>query len=67
LAAEGNRIRGRSFFRIWAALKFPVVFFIFYIIKLGFLDGYPGFLWSFMAAVHATLKVVKTIELNRNP
>jgi glycosyltransferase involved in cell wall biosynthesis len=67
LAAEGNRIRGRSFSRLWAAFKFPAVFFIFYILKLGFLDGYPGFLWSFMAAVHTTLKVAKTIELNSKP
>ena len=66
-AAEGYRMSGRSFSRSWAVVKFPAVFFTFYIIKLGFLDGYPGFIWSFMAAVHATLKVAKTIELNSKP
>ena len=66
-AAEGNRITGKSFSRINAVFKFPVVFFIYYIVKFGFLDGYPGFIWSFMAAVHSTLKIAKTIELSSKP
>jgi glycosyltransferase involved in cell wall biosynthesis len=64
-AAEGYGKQGRSFSKIWVAFKFPTSFFSFYIIKRGFLDGYPGFMWSFLAAVYATLKVAKTIELNR--
>jgi len=66
-AAEGYRKRGKSFSGIWAALKFPTSFISFYFIKLGFLDGYPGFMWSFLAAVYATLKVAKTIELEQKP
>jgi len=62
LAAEGNKKRGKSFSKIWVALKFPVSFFSFYFIKLGFLDGYPGFMWSFLAAVYSSLKIAKTIE-----
>jgi glycosyltransferase involved in cell wall biosynthesis len=62
-AAEGYQKRGESFSKIWVALKFPISFISYYIVKRGFLDGYPGFMWSFLAAVYATLKVAKTIEL----
>jgi glycosyltransferase involved in cell wall biosynthesis len=64
-AAEGYGKQGRSFSKIWVVLKFPLSFFSFYIIKRGFLDGYPGFMWSFLAAVYATLKIAKTLELKR--
>jgi glycosyltransferase involved in cell wall biosynthesis len=62
LAAADYVKHGRSFSKIWVALKFPTSFFTFYILKGGFLDGYPGFMWSFQAAVYATLKIAKTIE-----
>ncbi|MCX6278220.1 MAG: glycosyltransferase family 2 protein [Bacteroidetes bacterium] len=65
-AAAGYMSKGKSFSRLWVALKFPFSFFSFYLVKGGFLDGYPGFMWSFMAAVYATLKVAKTVELNQN-
>jgi len=64
-AAEGYQKRGKSFSGFWVALKFPTSFISFYIIKRGFMDGYPGFMWSFLAAVYATLKVAKTIELKQ--
>lgn len=63
-AAEGYVKKGKRFSKCWALLKFPSSFIAFYFIKLGFLDGYPGFMWSFLASVYATLKVAKTIELN---
>jgi glycosyltransferase involved in cell wall biosynthesis len=66
-AAEGYRKSGKSFPKIWVALKFPLSFISFYFIKLGFLDGYPGFMWSFLAAFYSTLKVAKTIEINTRP
>jgi glycosyltransferase involved in cell wall biosynthesis len=62
-AAEGYTARDKRFSGAWVAFKFPVSFFVFYIIKLGFLDGYPGFLWSFFAAVYGSVKVAKTIEM----
>jgi hypothetical protein len=64
-AAEENNAKGKSYFKGWAAFKFPLTFFIFYIIRLGILDGYPGFLWSFFAAVYSSVKVAKTIELKQ--
>jgi hypothetical protein len=66
-AAEGYRKSGKSFSKLWVALKFPSSFISFYFIKLGLLDGYPGFIWSFLAAVYSTLKVAKTIEINQKP
>lgn len=65
-AAEGYLKRGKSFSKWWVALKFPTSFISFYLIKRGFLDGYPGFMWSFLAAVYATLKVAKTVESKQN-
>jgi len=64
-AAEGYQKRGKAFSRFWVALKFPTSFISFYFFKRGFMDGYPGFMWSFLAAVYATLKVAKTIELKQ--
>jgi len=61
-AAEGYRLKKRTFSKGWAAFKFPITFISFYFIKLGILDGYPGFMWSFLAAVYASLKIAKTIE-----
>jgi glycosyltransferase involved in cell wall biosynthesis len=63
LAASDYRKKGKHYTKAWAALKFPVSFFTFYILKGGFMDGYPGFMWSFLAGVYGTLKVAKTIEL----
>lgn len=65
-AAEGYAATGRRFSKAWVAFKFPVSFFVFYIWKLGILDGYPGFLWSFLAAFYGSLKVAKTIEITKN-
>ena len=64
-AAEGYVRKGKKFNPWTAALKFPVSFFTFYFIKGGILDGYPGFMWSFLAAVYGSLKIAKTIELSK--
>lgn len=66
-AAEGYEKRQKRFSKSWAVLKFPTSFFAFYILKRGFLDGYPGFMWSFLAAFYAAMKVAKAIELNFQP
>jgi len=66
-AAQGYKSRGRSFSRLWVAVKFPATFISCYFIKLGILDGYQGFMWSFFAAMYATVKVAKTIELTSRP
>jgi glycosyltransferase involved in cell wall biosynthesis len=62
LAAREYVDKGKRFPKIWPAVKFPVSFFTFYILKGGILDGYPGFMWAFLGAVYGTLKVAKSIE-----
>jgi len=64
-AAQGYSDKGKFFSKCWVALKFPISFFTIYIIKKGFLDGYAGFLWSFLGAMYASIKVAKTIEQNK--
>lgn len=62
-AAMKNSQENRSYSKWWVAFKLPVNFFVFYILRLGFLDGYPGFLWSLFAAFYGSLKIAKTIEM----
>jgi glycosyltransferase involved in cell wall biosynthesis len=62
-AAEGYRKANKSYSKFWVLLKFPVTFFIHYIIRGGILDGYPGFMWAFFAAFYTSVKIAKTIEM----
>ena len=62
-AAVKNNQDHKSYSKCWVAFKFPISFFIYYFLRLGFLDGYPGFLWSFFAAFYGSLKIAKTIEM----
>jgi glycosyltransferase involved in cell wall biosynthesis len=63
-AASEYAKSGKRYSKGWVAIKFPASFIQFYFFKLGILDGYPGFLWSFFSAFYAALKIAKTIELN---
>jgi len=63
LAAEHYHKKRKHFSKLWVAFKFPVTFLLYYFVKGGFLDGYPGFMWSFMAAFYTSVKIAKTIEL----
>jgi glycosyltransferase involved in cell wall biosynthesis len=65
-ASAGLVKRGKTFTPLRIAIKFPVSFFVCYIIKGGLLDGYPGFLWSYFAAFYTTVKFAKTRELQKN-
>jgi hypothetical protein len=65
LAAVGNKKQGKRFHCFFVAFKFPVTFFIYYFLRLGIIDGYPGFMWSFLAAFYTSVKTAKTIELQR--
>ena len=64
-AAEGLVSKGRRYSIPAIACKFPVSFFTFYVIKGGMLDGYPGFIWSWLSAFYAALKIAKTRELQK--
>ncbi len=67
LAAEEQAQKGKRYPRAWVALKFPVSFFTFYVLKGGILDGYPGLIWSFLAAFYGSMKIAKTIERTGRP
>lgn len=43
--------------------RFPLEFASRYIIRLGFLDGYPGFVYALLSSVYAFVKYAKYIEL----
>ncbi|MBM3404728.1 MAG: glycosyltransferase family 2 protein [Bacteroidetes bacterium] len=61
-AAEGYLKQGKRFSKCWVIFKFPISFCTFYFLRLGFLDGYPGFVNAFLAAFYGSMKVAKTIE-----
>ena len=64
-AAEGLVNKGKHYSGLEIALKFPLSFFTHYIIKGGILDGFPGFVWSWLSAFYASLKLAKTAELQK--
>jgi glycosyltransferase involved in cell wall biosynthesis len=64
-AAEEYVQKGKKYPAWWVAIKFPVSFMQFYCCKGGFLDGYPGFIWSLLGALYGSLKIAKTIELRK--
>jgi hypothetical protein len=65
LNAEGYQKSGKTFSKCRVFIKFPLNFIVFYIIRGGILDGYPGFMWSFMAAFSGSIKIAKAIELQK--
>ena len=48
------------------AIQFPVKFIQFFIIKLGFIDGYYGFVFSFLHGVYGTMKYAKLLQKQNN-
>jgi hypothetical protein len=64
LAAEKRYAAGRRF-SCWRHLILPWEFFARAVLKLGFLDGFPGLVWAGLSAFHSWLKYVKLGELQR--
>lgn len=64
LAAEKRFASGRRF-TPWRHLILPWELFARAVLKLGFLDGFPGLVWAGLAAFHSWLKYVKLAELQR--
>lgn len=46
------------------AARLPVDFLIRYIVKLGFLDGWPGFLWASLSSFYSFIKYAKIKEIS---
>jgi glycosyltransferase involved in cell wall biosynthesis len=57
--------RGRRFSLLAGVVKPLAKFFELYVLKRGFLDGFPGFTVSVLSAVSAFLKIAKVDELER--
>ncbi|MFI5350501.1 MAG: hypothetical protein ACHQ2Z_13215, partial [Elusimicrobiota bacterium] len=64
LAAEKRFAAGRRF-SCWRHLILPWEFFARAVLKLGFLDGFPGLVWAGLSAFHSWLKYVKLGERQR--
>lgn len=62
LAAEKRLTAGRRF-TPFHHLILPWEFFARAVLKLGFLDGFPGLVWAGLAAFHSWLKYVKLGEM----
>jgi glycosyltransferase involved in cell wall biosynthesis len=60
IAASSDKLKRTG--KLIVFLQFPFKFVVNYIIKGGFLDGYPGFMYSFMHSVTATIKYAKFLE-----
>jgi len=56
-ASKGRRT---TLFKI--LIQFPIKFTQFYLVKYGFIDGYQGFLFSFLHGVYGTMKYAKLFE-----
>lgn len=46
------------------AARLPVDFLIRYVVKLGFLDGWPGFLWASLSSFYSFVKYAKLKEIS---
>ena len=64
LAAEKRFAAGRRF-TACRHLILPWEFFARAVLKLGFLDGFPGLVWAGLSAFHSWLKYVKLGEMER--
>ncbi|UTA69405.1 glycosyltransferase family 2 protein [Emticicia sp. 21SJ11W-3] len=59
--------KGKRASTLKVVTKFPVSFFVEYFIRLNFLNGYAGLVWSLTQAVYASLKYIKLKELQSRP
>lgn len=64
LIAQRKRQAGERF-HFWQVLRFPWEFFSGYVLRLGFLDGWQGFLWAWLSAQYAFTKHLKVWDLQR--
>jgi hypothetical protein len=46
------------------AARLPVDFLIRYVVKLGFLDGWHGFLWASLSSFYSFVKYAKLKEIS---
>lgn len=64
LIAHEKNLAGRRF-SIFHVVRLPWEFFLRYFIKLGFLDGWHGFIYALFASFYVLLKYLKLWDLQR--
>jgi glycosyltransferase involved in cell wall biosynthesis len=67
IVAADRFARGERFHPLRAALRLPWGFFRRFVLQLGFLDGYPGFVHAVLSAQYDFLKVAKLREIELSP
>ena len=64
--AENHRTQGHKMPALAAHVLRPWVdFFVRYVLRLGFLDGYPGYCYALLSGVYGFVKYAKLRELSR--
>lgn len=63
LMAREKFDQGRSVSRAGLIARTPVVFLQYYLLRGNLLNGFPGFVWSLLAAHYKTVKYLKLYEL----
>jgi glycosyltransferase involved in cell wall biosynthesis len=66
LAAGQLHTRGRRANRALIVLRFPITFLQTYFLKANFLNGFPGFVWSFLCGIYPVVKYLKLYELEQH-
>jgi glycosyltransferase involved in cell wall biosynthesis len=65
LIARDKYRKGRRF-TLWSHARLPWDFIFRYILKLGFLDGNPGFIYAVLSAYYTWLKLIRVMEGDRD-
>ncbi|GHT39510.1 glycosyl transferase [Bacteroidia bacterium] len=64
--AEDAHNKGRKFTVTGLIFRPPFTFFKFYILKLGILDGFEGYVWAMLGFYHTFVKYLKLWALQNN-
>ncbi len=65
LAAINLNNKGKKYY-FWQFFLSPWVFFQKYFLKLGFFDGWAGFLWAILSSIYVFIKYLKLWELRKS-
>jgi len=57
--------KGKRLAAMHVLFRFPLTFIREYALRLNFLNGYPGFVWSMLSAMYPVVKYAKLRELRR--
>jgi glycosyltransferase involved in cell wall biosynthesis len=64
-AAQSMFEKKRKAASFMAVVSFPLTFLRIYLFRLGFLDGYQGFMWALFSSMYPVVKFTKLRELYR--